>query len=95
MPWYSQESEILAGSLGYLNIINWRLSGYYRSHIIVYADLITLLQNDYETTLGSIISAGCMCIMDDMLNMETGEFIYSYYFDNSKIRGYNYLTKDW
>lgn len=104
MPWYSAENEFYANSIGYLNIITWRMSGYRKSNIIVYADLISRLQSDYEQSLDNILSMTYMCIADDAMDWETGMPIYSYMFsatDSELGRGdpagwsYNYLAKDW
>ena len=104
IPWYEKDSEYLSNAEGYLNIMMWRMSGYMKSRIVVYADLLTWVQNEYEYTLGTTISTVYPCITDDAIDMETGETINSYMLvatDSELGRGeigkwgYNYLTKDW
>lgn len=104
MPWYAFNNPYYENAEGYMNIIMWRAFGYRKSRIIVYADLISRLQNQYEQSLGNIISMAYTCIADDAMDLETGMPINSYMFsatDSEIGRGqpggwdYNYLTKNW
>lgn len=104
IPWYGGNSEFLSEAIGFMNLMMWRMFGYYKSRIVVYADLLTWVQNEYEYTLSMTVSTLYPCIADDAMNMETGEIINSYMFsatDSEMGRGqvgswgYNYLTKDW
>lgn len=104
MPWYNQNSEIFGNAIGIMNLMMWRMSGYMKSNIVVYADLITRLQNEYELSISNVIPIVYMCITDDSMDLESGMIINGYNFtatDSELGHGdpngwkYNYLTKDW
>lgn len=106
IPWYSVNSEYLSNAEGFINLMMWRMSGYMRSRIVVYADLLTWVQNEYEYTLSQTVGMVYPCIVDDAMDMETGEIINSYMLKATDSElgcgeigtgkwGYNYLTKDW
>lgn len=104
MPWYAFNNPYYENAEGYMNIIMWRAFGYRKSKIIVYADLISRLQNEYEQSIDNIISMTYSCIADDAMDLETGMPINSYMSSatDSEIGGgslgrwaYGYLTKDW
>lgn len=95
IPWYPEDSPFTSELTGVFNVIMWRMCGYRKSNIVVYADLITYLQNDYEESIGNTLLYVYTCIADDMMDMETGELINNYNFVSSNMHGYNYLTKDW
>lgn len=94
IPWYSEDSPFATELVGILNVMMWRMSGYRKSNIVVYADLISLLQNEYEQAIPTTLTFVYSCIADDMMDIETGELINNY-FDITHLKGYNYLTKDW
>lgn len=104
IPWYSKDSEYLINAEGFMNLMMWRMFGYMKSRIVVYADLLTWVQNEYEYTLSMTVGMVYPCIADDAMNMETGEIInnYSLMATDSELGrgeighwGYNYLMKDW
>lgn len=104
IPWYEKDSEFLANIEGYMNLMMWRMCGYMKSRIVIYADLLTWVQNEYEYTLPMTIGNLYLCIEDDAMNIETGEILNNYSFtatDGEAGRGdigrwgYNYLMKDW
>lgn len=104
VPWYASDNEFYINTVGYFNVIMWRTAGYMKSPVVVYADLISRLQNNYEMTLANVVSMVYICIEEDSMNMETGETMndYSFKATNGPVgRGdpngwpYNYLTKDW
>lgn len=104
IPWYSVNSEYLSNAEGFMNLMMWRMFGYMKSRIVVYADLLTWVQNEYEYTLTMTVNTVYPCIAEDAMNMETGEIInnYSLLATDSELGrgeighwGYNYLTKDW
>lgn len=104
MPWYAFNNPYYENAEGYMNLIIWRASGYRKSRIIVYADLISRLQNEYEQSIDNIISMTYSCIADDAMDLETGMPINNYMSSatDSEIGGgslgrwaYGYLTKDW
>lgn len=104
IPWYPKDSEYLINAEGFMNIMMWRMFGYMKSRIVVYADLLTWVQNEYEYTLSMTVGMVYPCIADDAMNMETGEIInnYSLMATDSELGrgdigkwGYNYLMKDW
>ena len=104
IPWYSKDSEYLINAEGFMNIMMWRMFGYMKSRIVVYADLLTWVQNEYEYTLSMTVGMVYPCIADDAMNMETGEISnnYSLMATDSELGrgeigkwGYNYLMKDW
>ena len=106
IPWYSVNSEYLSNAEGFMNLMMWRMSGYMKSRIVVYADLLTWVQNEYEYTLSQTVGMVYPCIADDAMDMETGEIINSYMLKATDSElgcgeigtgkwGYNYLSKDW
>lgn len=100
IPWYPEDNPFTSDLTGIMNVMMWRMSGYRKSNIVVYADLITYLQNDYEESIGNTLTYIYSCIADDMLDLESGMMINNYSFDltdSELARGwkYNYLTKDW
>lgn len=106
IPWYSVNSEYLSNAEGFMNLMMWRMFGYMKSRIVVYADLLTWVQNEYEYTLSQTVGMVYPCIADDAMNMETGEIINSYMLKATDSElgcgeigtgkwGYNYLMKDW
>lgn len=106
IPWYSVNSEYLSNAEGFMNLMMWRMFGYMKSRIVVYADLLTWVQNEYEYTLSMTVGMVYPCIADDAMNMETGEIINSYMLKATDSElgcgeigtgkwGYNYLMKDW
>ena len=95
IPWYPENSPFGTELIGVSNVMMWRMFGYRKSNVVVYADLITYLQNDYEESIGNTLLYVYNCITDDMMDMETGELINNYSFVSSNMHGYNYLAKDW
>lgn len=106
IPWYSVNSEYLSNAEGFMNLMMWRMFGYMKSRIVVYADLLTWVQNEYEYTLSQTVGMVYPCIADDAMNMETGEIMNNYTLKATDSElgcgeigtgkwGYNYLMKDW
>lgn len=100
IPWYPEDSPFTTDLIGVMNVMMWRMSGYRKSNLVIYADLISYLQNDYEESISNTLLYVYNCIVDDMMDMETGEVINSYSFcttDSELSAGwkYNFLTKDW
>lgn len=75
IPWYPEDNEFLTNAEGFLNIMMWRMSGFMKSSVIVYADLISRLQNKYEKSLGEVVGIAYTCIAEDAMNLEAGTII--------------------
>lgn len=48
MPWYPAASDFLMTAQGFMNVAIWDMMGYAPNNTIVWADLISNQQNEYE-----------------------------------------------
>lgn len=85
-----------------MNVYRWRAAGNKQSQILVFKDLMTILQNEYEST-GQEYSGICLCFADDgrngtgVLNYDNNYTAVTTNLANNPTTGGNYgkWLKDW
>ena len=85
-----------------MNVYRWRAAGNKQSQILVFKDLMTILQNEYEST-GQEYSGICLCFADDgrngtgVLNYDNSYTAVTTNLANNPTTGGNYgkWLKDW
>lgn len=94
VPWYPATSDFLMTAQGFMNVAIWDMMGYAPNNMIVWADLISNEQSEYETSWNMVPGLLWPVFGDGAM-----DGMYSYNVipltPNSPEMPYNYLTKDW
>ena len=102
VPFYDVNNPANTEAIGFMNLWVWRMLGWSANNMLVFGDLITNIQGEYEGQWNSIISLALTVFEPDGMD---GTYIYGVYishnpngnvFDsNSTSLYYEDYTKDW
>ena len=95
IPFYKNSHPAFSESVGMMNIASWKLEGRKQNNILVFYDIITALQGEYESMIGTTMTTVITpydCVLDWDFNMD---YMYEYAWRMDQDIQYNYLAKDW
>ena len=93
VPWYPAASDFLMTAQGFMNVAIWDMMGYAPNNTIVWADLISNQQNEYEMSWGMVPGMLWAIFGDEAMD---GTYMYNVLVNNDQ-GGLHYgeLAKDW
>lgn len=94
VPWYPANSDYLMTAQGFMNVAIWDMMGYCPNNMIVWADLISNEQSEYEMSWNMVPGMLWAIFGDGAMD---GMYLYNVIplTPNSPEMPYDYLAKDW
>lgn len=80
VPFYSATSSFNLNMIGLMNLWVWRMLGWSSNNILMFGDLITNIQGEYETQWSQIVSLTLMVYEPDGMD---GNYIYGIYISHN------------
>lgn len=80
VPFYSMSSSYFQNQIGLSNLWVWRMCGWSLNNLLMFGDLISNIQGDYETQWSQIVSLTLMVYEPDGMD---GNYIYGIYISHN------------
>lgn len=97
VPWYPASSDYLMTAQGFMNVAIWDMMGYCPNNMIVWADLISNEQSEYESSWNMVPGMLWAVFGDGAMD---GMYMYNLLqnivdANGNPIGDYDYMRKDW